>query len=339
MRYLLTPIKEIDTSKYEVMISCSLFKMVNPYKSFKEKYLDRLSTWINQLPSKTYVRLYVDASVLDDIDILMEEVNDKLEIIMFQFDDFLMEDGIHHDGTFGSIVRFMSFYDEFRPRNIKYIWITDIDIYPRVVDEKFLKNMIKEKADVSYLSMVCYNKPWISEDFPVIAYRIIVNVNNVKLDFNNTFIKYLIDVKNNKYSYIYDEIKIYYENDPPKKNSFNVIKYFPYGFDELFIDKILLKEFNKYKRYISVVIHLFDFKKRLEDKNKIKEYIKLNQIIWDYQYHPTIKTKKVFLEYVEEIYDLVKDEECVKKYGKFLKNVNFNDIPLVYNTIRSPKKK
>jgi hypothetical protein len=122
-----------------------------PYKSFKQYYIEPMLKWIDKIPRNAYVRLYVDESVIDDED--FKELYDKkirnLEIVFYQYDDFYDKDPNYdgsicpkyerftqktpngyagHDGTFGSIVRLLPFYKEYRPKYIKYVWITDIDL-------------------------------------------------------------------------------------------------------------------------------------------------------------------------------------------------------------------
>jgi hypothetical protein len=349
MKYTLLTIKEIEkVFKYEVMISCSLFKMFKGYKDFEKEYFNKLLGWIDKVEKNTYVRLYVDTSVIDlpGFDKLMDKKNRNLEIICFQFDEFLMEDGVHHDGTFGSIVRFLPFYKQFRPKNIKYVWVSDIDVYPRVFSGKNISNMIKDKADVSYISLACYGKPWIfkDNDYPIVTYRLIINVQKVNLNFKD-FETYLSDVIKNKYADIYEQIKQYSidNNELNRIPIYEYIKYFPYGFDELFVNKYYPKVLKFYKRRIALVLNLYIYKDILkDDKEKYKEYMKLHKLSWDLEHGLGVKGKKRLLELSEEIYENVKDDEsknwCLKNLGSIYTDINYNDVALSSIKILNPKK-
>lgn len=341
MKFTLLHIKEIDRAKlsrYTTMISCSLFKMVKGYKDFETEYFSKLLNWVDKVKSDTYIRLYVDASVIDQpgFEKLMDKKNQNLEIIMFQFDDFLLEDGIHHDGTFGSIVRFLSFYEEYKPKNIKYVWVSDIDVFPRVLNHKNIDNMIKVKADISYTSLACYNKPWISKDnnYPIVTYRLIINVHKVKLNFKD-FETFLKDVIKGKYNNIFEEIKQFSidNNEKSKIPIFEHIKYFPYGFDELFVNKYYPKIFRNYKRRIALVVALYNYREILKDnKNEYKEYMKLHKLAWDAEFELSVKAKEKLLELSKKIYEKVKDDDnknwCLKGLGNLFKNVDYKDVSL-----------
>ena len=123
MKYSLKTIKECDISSYEICISCSFFKMNNAYRK-TTKYLEYFNKWFPIIPKSSYVRMYVDESILEDKDFikLFNKNYKKLEIVFFEFEDF--KNGVYHDGTFGSIIRFLPLFNKpALPKNIKYIWI------------------------------------------------------------------------------------------------------------------------------------------------------------------------------------------------------------------------
>lgn len=67
MHYYLETSREISLEKvnYDTCISVCLFKMRDKYREFK-KYIEPIFRWIKSIPKNSYVRLYVDASVLED---------------------------------------------------------------------------------------------------------------------------------------------------------------------------------------------------------------------------------------------------------------------------------
>ncbi len=348
MKYILKTIKSINVIKYDTIVSCSLFKMIKGYKDFSTIYFDMLKNWIDKIPKNAYTRLYVDASVLDypKFEELMSNSIKNLEIILFQFDDFLKEDGIHHDGTFGSMTRFLPLYSDFRPKNIKYVWITDVDVHPRVLSEYNLINMTKVRAEISYLSVMCYNKPWISKEnkYPIVTYRLIVDVSKVKLKFQD-FENFLEDVIKGKYKDIYNQIRQFSidNNEITKIPTYEFIQYFPYGFDELFVNKFYPSEFLKYKRRIAFIINLFNYKNVLKyNKEKYKNYGKLHKLSWDAEFKLNVKGKKELLELILEIYEKNKSDLeknfCMKDLPSLLTRIDFNEIALSSVVILNPNK-
>lgn len=325
MKYNLITLKNVDVKKYEILISISLFAMKCPYKNFKQYYIDPLYKWIEKIPNKAYIRLYVDESVIDNPD--FKELFDKkipnLEIIYFQFDDFYINDLDYkasecpkyskyisseikgysgHDGTFGSIVRFLPLYSEFRPDNIKYVWISDIDLACKAFHYKYINNLTKHKASLSYFSKSCYNKPWsdIEIKHPVFAGRIIMNT-NVKLN-KKDFFDFLKDVRDLKYKSIYDEIALHYQN---KEREVIGVKWFPVGFDELFLNKYIHPIFMKYKRIIYFDISLSLFRGYLNKEEK-KEFNRLFNLCQELNQPVPIKARQRYIEMNKILYDKIK---------------------------------
>jgi len=319
-------IQESQCKNCDILISTSLFKMKCPYKSFKQYYIEPMLKWIDKIPRNAYVRLYVDESVIDDED--FKELYDKkirnLEIVFYQYDDFYDKDPNYdgsicpkyerftqktpngyagHDGTFGSIVRLLPFYKEYRPKYIKYVWITDIDLAFKSFNYKYISNLKKYKADISFFSKSCYNKPWadIEIKHPIFAGRIIMNT---KVDLNkNDLFKFLRDVRKGMYENIHDEIKLHYEN---KDRAVIGVKYFPVGFDELFINKYLNPEFMKYKRIIYFDISLSLFRNLLTKEEK-KEFNRLFELCQELKQPVPIKARQRYIEMNEMLYERIKD--------------------------------
>ena len=89
---------------YETCISFSLFKGKDSKKY--DKYLERfklLVPYIQKNLPKAFIRLYIDESILTheaSYNYLFTLEHPNLEIYWYEDKNFLLEDGIHHDGTF-----------------------------------------------------------------------------------------------------------------------------------------------------------------------------------------------------------------------------------------------
>jgi hypothetical protein len=338
IKFTLLPIKEIKYNPYEILISCSLFKMLNGYKNFDKDYIEPLTKWIYKIPNKAFVRLYVDASVLEEPSFkkLIDMNIPHLEVILYQFDEFLKEDKIHHDGTFGSMVRMLPLYKPYRPKNIKYIWISDIDMPIKVFNYKYIQKMNINNTPILFYSKGCYNKPWAAKKikYPIGIGRFITK-SEINYNFED-FKNFLFDVINGKYSRIYEEIKSYYveKNNLTQMKTFEHIQYFPYGFDELFVNNFLAEKISTYKRTIIFEISLNEFPDLVLSKNNKKEYIKLFGFSWEQIRPMDKKLKQKLIEYNKEISDglkALKDDKyklCIRDFDENYKKIDFYEIGL-----------
>lgn len=267
--------EKIKNSKYETCISCSMFKMKKSYKPFKQ-YIDAFIKWVSEISPRFMVRLYIDESILQDesYKLITEKDFGNLEIYQYIDERFLDEDKIHHDGTFGMMPRFMALFDKelIDVYNIKYIWISDVDLEPQMFNYEIINNMRKTKCDVSYGSFACYERPWIPDtvEFPVINYRIIVKT-TAKIsekDYN----KFLDDVYKGKYSKEREEIIKYYSKDKPKTDAGLSAKYFVYGIDEIYTNVFVVKDLTKYKQLIYYSLSMGRFARYIDIPNEKKLY-------------------------------------------------------------------
>jgi len=345
--FTLFPIKEINHTKYDTLLSCSLFKMIEGYKNFEIEYIEPLLKWIYKIPKNSFVRMYVDASILDENGFkkILDMNIPHLEVILYQFNSFLKEDGVHHDGTFGSMVRMLPLYKQFRPKNIKYVWITDIDMPVKVFNYKYIDKMEKKKIPITFYSKGCYNKPWSDTKikYPIGIGRFITStkVNYEFKDFEN----YLLDIINGKYKNIYEKIKEYYvsRNSQNQIKTFEHIKYFPYGFDELFVNNFLAKKISIYRRIVIFDINLNEFyKETLTGKDK-REYHMLFSFSWENIRPMNKELKTKLIELNKKISDRLKDKPemnvdyCIRDFDENYKKVDFNEIGLMANIIVEPK--
>jgi hypothetical protein len=323
MKYTLKTIKKCVTyTKLDVCISCSLFEMINPYqKQGINMYIRKFLKWYDKIPRTAYVRLYVDASVLDKemfIILMNENKYKKLEIVLYQFDDFLHEDQIHHDGTFGTMTRFLALYNQpVLPSNIKYVWTSDLDMHPYIFSYENILDLKRRNVDLSYYSVSCYNRPWVSDDvnFPVLAGKIITKT-SVKYDFK-LFKMFIDDVLSGKYKQIKQKLK----EHGGRRYDMEYIKYFPYGFDELFTNLYLIKEFENHSILIYFNISL-DYLKNDLPIPKEKEIAELEYKSWLFGSDKKVKEK--LLKYNEQIYDYVKDKDFKSSRNKKC-IANFNE--------------
>jgi hypothetical protein len=305
--------------------------MKEAYKDFKRDYVDRILKWLPFIPRNTCVRLYIDASVLEDIHFqsIMKLNNPHLEIVQFYSEDFFIlsdrqnslefkDDSYpsgYHDGTFGSIIRF---YPLFVKPNVKYVWVTDADISPKFVDYKNIKTMQNNNAKVLYHSKSCYDKPW-AEGIrnPVIASKIILN-STIELNKGN-FTRYLNDVLKGKYKPIFTTIQKKFEEEGAKQ-AFQHIRYFPYGFDELFLNKYLHPVFQQYRRVIIFEMVLDTFlKEKLAEIPKKDLQIVRNTYFKSWDWKLKSYEYKVLLKNHEAIYKQIKDIDFTQINSKKIK--------------------
>lgn len=331
-------------SKYDILISVSLFTMKESYRNFSE-YVTSFLNWLPHIPRNAYVRMYVDSSALqmEDFKKIMNLKTNKLEIIQYYCKEFFNEENLEisfpkfskspkisskisksiqfkenvtfpsgfHDGTFGSIIRLIPLFE--KPPGIKYIWISDTDLHIKVFSYRSIKEMQNVNAKVFYFSRGCYNKPW-SEGirYPIIAFKIIMSS---KVELNKGLLtRFLNDILKGKYHDIFESIKKRLQEEGNR--SFENIKYFPYGFDELFTNKYLYPIFTQYKRLIAFEIGLGQFLKQkiIDLPGKKKQFTNVSFKSW------AVKMKqdefKFLVDTTEEIYEKIKDIDFTKLENK-----------------------
>ena len=345
----LKPLKFNPIQKYDILISTSLFMMKESYRKFPE-YVTSFLNWLPNIPRNTYVRMYVDSSVFysEDFKKIMSLKVPHLEIIQFYCKEFFDEEKMdnvksrspkspkspksrmsiqfkenvtfpsgYHDGTFGSIIRLIPLFE--KPPGIKYIWISDTDMPIKYFNYRNIKEMQNNNAKVFYYSKGCYDKPW-SEGirYPIGAGRLIISS---KVEVNKGLMtRFLNDVLKGKYHDVLENIKKQFQEEGSFR-SFEDIKYFPYGFDELFTNKYLYPILTQYKRLIAFEIGLGVFlqQKVVELPGKKKQFITASFKSW------AVKMKqdeyKFLLDTTEEIYDKIKDIDFTKLDTKKASNL------------------
>lgn len=300
-------------STNDVLITTAIFKMKDSYRSF-EKYEYQLYTLIKNIPSFANLRIYVD----DSTEYLFEKYNKtsqpNIEFIYYKCVPFLTDDEKFHDGTFGSIVRLLPCFDF--PTGYKYVCVSDIDVSPKMnFQKKFFDKMIDEKAQISYHSALCYTKPWIKIEYPIVNLRFITTVQFPKR-LLTTFLQNILDKK-----YESDRKKIL-EYDLKAGKKFNPDTKFPYGFDELFTNDLLAKYiFPRFKcliyRFVTLgTIFKSCFYSTYKTNKKIeslvlKHWNECEKVLWTEPFVPN-KIMKMNYDMTIELFELMKDCDKMK---------------------------
>lgn len=317
-----------NRDSYEVCIVVSVFKMANPYREFS-KYTSKFDKWVNRIPRSAFVRMYLDDSVLNEPEVqkYFDEKYDKLEIIHFTAPDFLEEDGIHHDGTFGTITRMLPFYD--KELKAKYVWSNDLDLLQYSVSYNYIEDLKRSKSVLSYWTAAFYDRSWSGDnEFPIGIGHLIINKDELKLN-EEDFYQYLKEVLNGDYEERKNAI-FNARKDRPRRKLVNP-KYFIYGFDELFVNLYLNPIFLKYRRITYINMSLYQMKNytpkyteyekveyvdslnyRKPEKKLFDQYMKINDIIYN----------KILKDKVKNP-DSVIFNQCMSIYKKYRKNVRF----------------
>lgn len=351
MEYSLKIIKEISRIEgYEIMLVCSLFKLNTVKGSYREfsKYCRDFLNWIYTIPKNFCVRMYIDESILNDEDFInIWNRNIKhLEIVLFEFKDFKLtkkdtsnpifknvefNEG-SHDGTFGSIARFLALYKiPDIPENIKWVWITDIDLPTYIFNYESILDLKRSKSKISFYSKACNDREWFPKSvrYPISAGKTIVS-SDIKFDIRilETFLN---DVLNGKYKHINESIM---KSREILKQHYAPAKYFTYGFDELFLNEYLYNFITSFKYIVYYEISIVPFKNE-KTLPYIQKHKKLESLIWKNKNMNISKNKLKLLEYNDSIYEIIekygnKDKKsyrlnlCLKDYKLYRENIELN---------------
>lgn len=342
--YLIKPLKN-PGKRYKICISMSLFKLVTSYRDFSV-YIDGLNSIIQNIKYNLYFRLYVDKSVLEDTSFqkLLEKNIPNLEIYRYEDKRFLSEDGIHHDGVFGMMARFLALFD----RKIKadYIWVSDVDLKLNQFNFSFLKKMEKTRSTIFYESYGCYNKVWIPEtvDFPILNYKIVFK-NGLYFPKSN-FDNFLRDV----YQGVYKDVVLKIKNkmlNSGQENKTVGVENFIYGLDEYYTNKVLFTEIVSHRRLIYNDINLYPFKYiegislNQEIEKKLVNEIKLNPFNLKFKKDLIKIYEDVYNQYVEKnLYDMDQNPrlvKCIENFNKYKNLIEPDAKNLVAHITVDPK--
>jgi hypothetical protein len=320
--------------------------MADPYRNFN-KYVNKFMEWVYKIPNNTFIRLYTDeASLMSrEFQTIIDKEIDHLEIFVYDYPEFRSRaSGIKdskvskvksydfHDGTFGTLMRFLPLWDKelWNKYKIDYLWVSDIDVYPNFLNTDILELMKKEKAKVSYYSKACYSRPWVPDNmnFSIGAGKIIftkkVEVSQYK------FNKFLKDILSEKYKWLKNSIKNYYKiiNDEKTLKSVIKNKYITYGFDEYYCNVILYSDIEDLRILIQYNLDLRLFKFNYPNyinKTKLDE---LEYKLWTSKENDNTEFKKE----TDKFYNYILENKpekllnnrfkiCLEDYGKYSSNI------------------
>lgn len=247
-------IKSIDPAfkkECDICFISSFFRMKNNYKPV-DFYTKSFEEWMNVIPSNSYICLYVDGSILEHelFKKIFNSENSKLEIVVYECLEFLLpfenSNDYYHDGTFGTIIRYLPLYD--KSVQTKYLWITDMDLPLYWFSSQYIEDLKNYKCSSSYVSgiMPQTNRSSRPVDFQMLGGHIIIEssiLNNFNSSDINTFLQ---NILNGVYNPIRKMVIGYTEA------AINATKdsKFAYGFDELFCNDFILPVISKHPRLI-----------------------------------------------------------------------------------------
>ena len=240
---------ELD-KKYNV-ISAVLFKSAN-VTSFS-RYTGNLLNYvkIKQIIDKTFVfRLYYDNSILDDdyIKTIFYFLNKNYQLVHYDCPAFKDDDGIHN-GTFGTLMRFLPFHD-FPENDVDNCYICDTDDKLKYIEQMvhiFLQFQNKYKLKLLYEAWMCHESPYNLNTDNYIRAKCLLN-QKIPLDFLIHYVNIVVPILLQKY----EKLKINIPNKTSKKYKH---KFF-YGTDEIYLELYLKTYFDKkkikYARYYQI---------------------------------------------------------------------------------------
>jgi len=242
-----TPLFKINYKIKKNLISCSFFKMYNKgYKDFNLYIngLKKLYNYVNKINNYT-IRLFIDNTIFKDKELMIKiKKMNKIELVLYECKNLLLEGTDYHEGLFGTLVRFFPIFD-FPNNDGKNIVLSDIDDIAIVnnikeLDIIYKNNKVKDiyilkKGNIGKNILFNYN-PYknILTPYSITCHLIsFLRINNkVIIDFIN-MVNDNTNV-NEKYSYYYDIMKDLKNLNNKKYNS-----KFIFGVDEYFINKTL----------------------------------------------------------------------------------------------------
>lgn len=214
------------------VVSMSLFKMDKGYKNF-EMYIGGFENMIkkySQYFKDFYIMLFIDDSIINNREIFNRINNiqyNKLILIYYKCPEFMISD--KHIELFGLFIRFLPIFD-YPENRTKIVAILDTDTTTLDI-KQFSKNyQLIKKFNTEYhcKATLFYDKPWNAKNFfPLISIRQIFKRKFPLYLFTN----FLICMKN--------------KTCPEMDIITKVLDYqkyhtFPYGFDEYFLNNVLL---------------------------------------------------------------------------------------------------
>jgi len=313
-------VKLVKKSKSEfkckkIFTMCIFNMKQDSYKKFEEEYYVPMLKLLNGLqklfPDWGFI-IYIDYFMIKTNYNLVKDLLNKYDensrfLIYFYFiPKFLNEDNTNHEGTSGTMVRFIPFFDEENKYDI--MWCIDIDELMNmfVITKKYFLDVFLEKKDVEFMVLSNTLHRYLSR-YPLNKKYLIVAKGFVsKVQFPAYLLVNFMSPDRIKYDY---EVERYAKG---KKMS----RRFPYGGDEWFLNTSLYDYIERKNMNVMVVIYpLIDFigslrwcseeineiMKRGDVYRKMAELGQLSGYIYNYEFDSldSPKLKTVWNKYKE----------------------------------------
>lgn len=285
------PIKTSDKKK-EILISAVGFAMKTKYRN-AEVYTKGLITQLEYLDTvdENFVyRLYVDESIIDNefwVEAMEEFVKrDYTEV--YEYDYPPVKDGSYHNGTFGTMMRFMPLFETKKEKDWDMMTCIDVDMELDKYDLFGDLNIFKEKEQKFMMKTpMCYHlrghrknmKVALKHKMAVIALGFAS-----KMTFNKKLMTdFLKDFNSDTDLYRYYKEEVEFNRSDTEEHL--KVDRFTYGVDEYFLTDILLALIIKEK----IPIAMFDYpanfylflKEIREDNNFFEDIDEKRRHLWD----------------------------------------------------------
>lgn len=312
-----------------VLISSSLFKMAHSYRNF-EKYVNYLTDILTHLPPFAQLRIYVDMTTEYLITHPKIASNPNIEIVKYDCPAFHIDSGKFHDGTFGTLMRFLPCFEPF-PTGIKYVWITDIDLSYKGFTHEVIKHLERADADILYMTSICYAVPWSKNKYSIMGGRFITRHSFPRSIIEN----FVTDLDAGKFDIQLSQLHEYIRLYRKKKSGSEAISRFPYGTDEFFTNAQMMHylKTNYKKAVIQIVLGNFGTLKRTLASAQIvanpTQLEELSIFEWDtWTMHDITKQRiQKYFDYLTELSKLTKYPKC---FETFITNLPADIVEHVY---------
>lgn len=329
-----------------IILSCSLFKLNNMYRDITI-YIDGLEdtiNFINKLIKDTgldiYIFLYYDNSVENDVKFIKLK-NNSLKLPFIKLCKYYCPSFIKnelHQGVFGTLIRFLPFFQEKYNKNLKHV----IDVDSLKGEQIYYYKYALPKVYHSHHNFVIFQKigyEWkyanqYKNNFIDGTSLAAIYLKNITLPIHilTNFLKNLRDnnpqIKNIIKNMLIKKIELNKQGNK-KETEIELQKYkkvdhlFIYGVDELFINKYVINYIIKKYRKIGIIYF----------SDNLKYYIK-EMINWNKSPQKNIQ---LFLQKMLKN-DYIENDKNFKKNINLLSNkiimVNINSIKEYENKIK-----
>lgn len=234
-----------ELNKNDILITTCLFLNMNHSKKKHNKYLDglkKLYKWANK--NKYILRIYYDESVIDIIK--KQYMKDDIQLYKYNFPDFYNKKLKLHKETFGTLIRFMPFFDVDKHNHNK-VFCCDIDF------KDHLENLSNNILKFANLDNIKENYKIIGRYGIGYCYKYLTrlnHINDIVLPLTACSL-YLEDIKF-PINLLSNFLNKYLKDDSQK------FKNFEYGVDEHFLNLDLYDYIKKQKLIVYNTTNRFD---------------------------------------------------------------------------------